>query len=219
MATGVRSAMCAPLWYTSGHQLGGRRDRPRVRGLPAGRRVLRRGRRADPVGRSPTSPRPRSRTCGCWRRASRSAGSRRTCGSRRRSRRGCCRPRAPLLPGYDVWWAPRGPAGRWAGTTSTSTARARTCSSPWATCRARGPARRCLMTVLRASVRGHWREPSASEAVGAHQPHGVPERAREQVHHVLPGAGSTPPSGEVRVRQRRPQPAAAGARGRQRSSA
>ena len=68
-----------------------------------------------------------------------------------------------------------------------------------------------LMTVLRAAVRAHWMEPSLADAVVAHQPHRLPERAVEQVRHLLPGVarpGDRPP----RVRERRPQPADPGAR-------
>ena len=68
-----------------------------------------------------------------------------------------------------------------------------------------------LMTMLRASVRAHWTEGSLSHGGRAHQPHGRAERARQQVHHLLhgpPGAADGPPD----LRERRPQPADAGPR-------
>ena len=54
-----------------------------------------------------------------------------------------------------------------------------------------------LMTVLRAAVRGHWTEPVAVRRGRPDQPDGLPERALQQVRHLLPRRASTPPPGEL----------------------
>ena len=70
-----------------------------------------------------------------------------------------------------------------------------------------------LMTVLRAAVRGALDGAVARRRRRAHQPHRLPERALEQVRDLLPRR-ARPRQRAPRLRQRRPQPADPGARGR-----
>ena len=102
LASGIRSAMCAPALVhrrRRGARLG---DRPRLRRLAPARRTPSPRTTCASSPRSPTWPRPRSRTCACSRRAWRSGAWRRTCGWRPRSRRGLLPSAAPRVPGWDL---------------------------------------------------------------------------------------------------------------------
>ena len=97
------------------------------------------------------------------------------------------------IAGLRTWPAATGPAARSAATTTTSRSSTGRLLLALGDVSGKGTGAALLMTVLRAAVRAHWTEPALAEAVGAHQPHRLPERAVEQVRHLLPGARSIPP--------------------------
>ena len=224
LSTGIRSAVCAPLLVHLRHRRARTRSSasctstrcmrvaPLHRGGPARRHRPRQpGRGQDreraPAGGEPREAPPGGRHAGGGGDPARPAARQGARGRRLRRRR-----LEHALP------------HRWAATTTTSPSTTGGCCFALGDVSGKGTGAALLMTVLRAAVRGHWAEGSVEEAVVPHQQHGLPERHRRQVHHLLRGpprsrqrarsdyvnAGHNPPVLVRRERRRsRPSPAAA----------
>ena len=210
LSTGIRSAVCAPLWSTPSTD-GGQDSviglvyldtadavAPVHRGGPARRHRARQPRRGQDRERAPAGGEPRE-----------AAHGRRHARSRPRSSAACCRPRRPVVPGYGVVGS-NTPFRRWAATTTTSRSRTGGCSSRSGDVSGKGTGAALLMTVLRAAVRGHWADGSVAEAVVRINSTVCQNVTAGQVHHVLRGPARLR-DGRDPLRQRRPQPARAGA--------
>ena len=101
------------------------------------------------------------------------------------------RPSAPrALPACPATasWAATSPAARWGATTTTSPTTNGRLLLALGDVAGKGVTAALIMTVLRAAVRDHWSAGLARGDRGPGQPDHLPERARQQVRHLLPRA-------------------------------